>query len=230
MSKILSTLSLLLAVNFLAVAGGVGWLYSSGHLDRERIAAIKEIVFPKPVDMPTTQPVADGATTRPVSPLDSLLAKYTGFPSEQKLEQAQHAFDAQMAQLERRQEELAGQQLTIEQARQQLLNDRQKLADELQTLSARQDEAAKLADDKGFQDSLTLYQSMPGKQAKAVFMGLDDATVIRYLQAMPPRGASRIIKEFKSPEEISRMQRLMEQMRQADAAAPAASTVSTEGP
>lgn len=230
MKKLLNTIICVLALNFLAVAGGVGWLVYAGHLDRERIARMRDILFPPP-------PVEEAApepppATRPVNPLDELLARYTGFSTAEKLEQAQHAFDAQMAQLERRREELAAQLVTINQARQQLALDRQKLAQEEAALRARQEEAERLANDEGFQDSLALYQSMPSRQVKQVFMGLDDPTVIRYLQAMPPRVAARIVKEFKSPEEISRIQRLMEQMRQAESAptSPPGATVSTEGP
>jgi hypothetical protein len=48
-------------------------------------------------------------------------------------------------------------------------------------------------------------------------MTLPDDVVISYLQAMPPRLASRICKEFKSPEEIGRIQSVLEKMRQAQA-------------
>ena len=61
------------------------------------------------------------------------------------------------------------------------------------------------------------------KQVKQVFMTLDDATVMSYLQAMEPRAAARIMKEIKSPEELRRIQTIMERMRQATpAAAPSA--------
>jgi len=50
-------------------------------------------------------------------------------------------------------------------------------------------------------------------------MGLEDATVIQYLQAMEGRSAARITKEFKSPEETQRLAKLLEKMRQPQAAA-----------
>ena len=46
---------------------------------------------------------------------------------------------------------------------------------------------------------------MPAKQTKAVFMTLQDETIIQYLQAMQPRTAARIMKEFKTPEFCIRM-------------------------
>ena len=53
--------------------------------------------------------------------------------------------------------------------------------------------------------------------AHDLFMKLDEETVVRYLQAMEPRRVSRIVKEFTSPEELSKAQSLLEKMRKNDA-------------
>jgi hypothetical protein len=50
-------------------------------------------------------------------------------------------------------------------------------------------------------------------------MTLDDDVVVRYLQAMEPRIAGGILKEFKTPDETSRAQSLLEKMRLANAKA-----------
>jgi Mg/Co/Ni transporter MgtE len=55
---------------------------------------------------------------------------------------------------------------------------------------------------------------MPAKKAKDVFMTLDNETVKQYLKAMQPRTAAKIVKEFKTPEEMQRIQAVMEQIRQ----------------
>ena len=55
--RLFNVLVLTLAMNFVAIAAGVGWLYRSKHLDHERAIAIRDILFPKPVhDAPTTWP------------------------------------------------------------------------------------------------------------------------------------------------------------------------------
>lgn len=79
MKNLLKALVVTLALNFLAVAGGVGWLWKSGKLDRKAVVAIKEIIFPKVADTQasTTQPTTE-STTRPVSPLEALLARHAG--------------------------------------------------------------------------------------------------------------------------------------------------------
>lgn len=234
MKKLLNVLILALALNFLAVSGGIGYLVYAQRLDREKVAKIRELLFPGPAEA-TTEPTAAGATTQPSVKLEELLARYTGFSSAEKIEQVQHTFDAQMAQMERRQQELTRLQEQIDLAKQQLARDRDALADEEAALQQRQEEAVRLENDKGFQDSLALYRSMSSRQVKQVFIGLDDETIIRYLQAMPERTGARIIKEFKAPDEISRIQRIMEQMRQAEPAqsaqgTPTQANASTEGP
>ena len=57
--KIWNLLVLTLAVNFLFTVGAIAWLYQSGHLDKDRVHAVKDIVFP------ATQPAA--ATTQPTT-------------------------------------------------------------------------------------------------------------------------------------------------------------------
>ncbi len=216
---------LVLAINFLAIAGGVGWMVQSKKLNKESIAKIQEVLFPPPaVETPATQPVAIDPTTQPTLKLDELLAKKSGQTATEQVAFIQQAFDSQMSILDRRQRELADQQATIVKAKAQLAKDREDLERRRQDLSDKQQQATKLADDKGFQDSLLLYNTLPGKQVKTIFMSLDDATVQQYLQAMTPRRAGAIVKEFKSSEETARIQKVLERMRQADVTTAAAAS------
>ena len=221
MKKLLNVFALTLAINFLALAGGVGWLYQSGKLDREKMTAIKEIVFPPPANAPgaetTTQPAdVDPATTRPMLRLEELLAQHAGHPPGEQVEFIQSAFDAQMAELDRKRRELNDLARQVELAKQQAMRDRIALTKDESELESREALATKLAADKGFQDSLKLYTSMQAKQVKTVFMTLDDETIRNYLQAMQPRQATKIIKEFKTPDEMTRIQTVMEKMRLAE--------------
>ncbi len=228
MKRLLNVLILTLAVNFLAVAGGVGWLYQSGRLDKQKLHSMKEIVFPQPTNAPgaeaATQPSdGDPATNQPMLKLEELLAQHAGRPPGEQVEFIQSSFDAQMAQLDRKQRELNDLARQVEIAKQQAARDRDVLAKNQTDLTTREKLSTKLASDKGFQDSLKLYTSMPPKQVKTVFMTLDDETMQNYLQAMQPRQATKIIKEFKSLEETARVQKVLEQMRLAQPeATPAA--------
>jgi hypothetical protein len=213
--KLWNVFVLTLALNFVAVAGAVAYLYGDGRLDRKRVDAIKLVLFPPPATQPAaSQPAADaGRGVGPVLKLGELLEQKSGLSTGEQLSFLQQTFDARMAEVDRRQRELSDLQRQVDMANAALARDRTALDAEKKQVADREQLAAKLAADKGFQDSLALYKSMPAKQVKQAFMTMDDETVRRYLQAMEPRGAAKIVKEFKAPDELARIQRVLDQMR-----------------
>jgi hypothetical protein len=214
--KLFNVIVLLLAINFLAVAGGAAWLVKTQHVDRDKIKQIKNVLFPAPATQPTTQPVADGANP-PTLNLDQLVAKESGKSAAQQVEDIQHTFDAQMAELDRREREIKDLKQQTDIAQAQVAKDRAELQADQAVLQKQKDEANKLASDQGFQDALARYIAMDPKQVKQIFMTLDDQTVMNYLEAMEPRPAAKIIKEFKTDDEIARIQKVLERMRQPQA-------------
>jgi len=217
MKKLFSALAFVLALNFVAALGGIGYLFKEGKLDREKVTAIKQIIFP-PATQPTTQPVEFVATPSAMK-LEELLAQHAGRPPAEQLEHIRASFDSQMTQLERSVREFQSLKQQVEDAQRKVEKDRAEVEARAKTLDAREKQAEKLASDKGFQDALAMYSSLPSKQVKTIFMGLDDATVVQFLQAMEPRAAAKITKEFRSPEEAQRLAKLLERMRLPQAAA-----------
>ena len=216
MKRLWDVLMLTLALNFLALGGVVAWLHQGGHLDRERVGKIKEVLFPPPPApaAATTQPSSDSdPAVHPNIQLDELLAKHSNLTAGQQVDFVRLTFDAQMAQLDRRSRELADLKAQIDLANSKLAADRATLESDRKKLTDDQAKAKKLATDQGFQDSLNLYNSMPAKQVKTIFVSLSDDAMLQYLQAMEPRTAGKIMKEFKTPEETVRIQRIMEMMR-----------------
>jgi hypothetical protein len=219
MKKLANVIAWVLALNFTALAGVLVWLYRSGHLNRQKVIEIRQILFPATAAVaPTTRPVESPAT-RPAPRLEELLAQYAGRPPSEQLAYIRRSFDAQMAQLDQARRGVMDLQAQVLADKRKLAEDRIAFEEEKKKLAARESQADRAATDKGFQDTLALYQALPAKQVKAIFMGLDDATVIQYLQAMEPRAAGRISKEFKTPDEIERLKKIMESMRQPQAAA-----------
>src|SRR5690348_4242395 len=104
MKKLFDVIVLTLALNFLALAAGIAYLYQTHHVDRDRVQAIKDVLFPPTsAPSPTTEPVENHATSQPVLKLEELLASKVGRSTAEQVEFLQHTFDAQMAQLDRRQ-------------------------------------------------------------------------------------------------------------------------------
>lgn len=226
MKKLWNVFVLTLAVNFLAAVGGVAYLYNAGRLDRQRVGAIRDILYPPAAPKPAASQPADPADTEPVLRLNELLEQKSGVSTSEQLEFIQQTFDARMAEMDRRQREVADLQRQVDMANAALARDRAALEAEKKALAEKQQLAERLASDKGFQDSLKLYKAMPPKQVKQVFLSMDDETVRRYLQAMEPRTATKIVREFKTPEEAQRIQRVLHLMRPAD---PAPATAQQAG-
>jgi len=111
-----------------------------------------------------------------------------------------------------------------------LTEDRKTLEAERQRLTNPERKFDRLASDKGFQDMLSLYNAMPGRQVKGVFMTMDETSAARYLDAMEPRTVAKILKEFKSPEEADRIKHILEKMRCAPGSAAAATQAAEEHP
>ena len=228
MKRIWNVVVLTLAMNFAMAAAGVGWLAASGHLTRQRMADVRQVLFP-PATRPaaaaaatTTQPTSGGtlaADADPVDRLGALLAKAAGRPPGGRLEAAQEVQEVDLAELDRRRREAADVRRQAELAESQAKADHDAVDRERQAFTAQRDQQAAAAADKGFQDSLELYRTLPAKQVKAIFLSLPDETVQRYFQAMDPREAGKIMKEYKSPAEAQRLEVVLEKIRQAPAAA-----------
>lgn len=221
MKKLWNILVLALAVNFIALLAGVAYLYQSRRLDRARVGAIRELLFPPAAPdaagAAATQP-SESSTTQPTQKLDDLLAAHSGRPAAEQAQFLQRTFDARMAQLDFRQREVAALHDLVRNAEAKLTAERKAFEARRDALEAREQEATRLAADEGFQDSLELYGTMKPKQVKDVFAKLPDDVVVRYLRAMEPRDASKILTEFKAPAELERLKKLMEQVRSAAAA------------
>lgn len=224
-------LILTLAVNFMVAVGGVGYLWSQGKLGQEQLLAMKDVLFPPEVEpAPATQPSAD--EEKPLTPilkLEALLDEASPETVDDTLRHIRTAFDSRMVVLDRRRRELADLQRTIELARQQAVAEQSKIAAKEQALLAKQQTQASVAADEGFQESLGLYQTMQPKQVKAIFTTLEEDVVVRYLSAMEPRQAAKVIKEFKSPAETAQIQRVLEKIRQAESTATSPMASAVEG-
>ena len=218
MKKLLTVVAWTLALNFLAAAGGIAYLFKTQKLDHAKVDQIKQLVF-----APATQPAVPtdevrDPTTQPTLKLEQMLAQVSGRSASEQVEFMQRTFDSQMALLDRRVQELNNLRKTLDDAQAQAARDRDKLAADQKALADAREQQGKLQTDKNFQDTLALYTTMAPKQVKSIFMTMTDDTIIQYLRAMEPRQATKITKEFKAPEETARIAKIMESMRQPQAA------------
>src|SRR5450432_4179688 len=119
MKKFIQAILIVLALNFLVAAGGMGWLFKSGHLDRDKVLEVKKLIFPPPAP-PEAPPVAVPTTQSSTARLDELLSHASGRSAIEQVEFIRQAFDTQVAQLDRRQRELTDLQRQVDLSKQQL--------------------------------------------------------------------------------------------------------------
>src|SRR4051812_43974249 len=117
MKKLFDVLILVLALNFVIIAGLATWVIKSRNVDRGKMKAIKEILCPAAA--PATQPTVDASTQRSLR-LDELVARQSGGTAVDQVEFIQHTFDAQMAQLDRREREVKDLERQVELAKAQM--------------------------------------------------------------------------------------------------------------
>jgi hypothetical protein len=223
--KIGMLILLLLSFNFLAVAGGVGYLVGTGKIDKEKAKTIGKLIFPDPAP-PTSQPTTDESTIKdPLMRFDDLLIKTSSKSAAEQVAIVQDTFLALNAQLDQKNQEIRRLKLQVDLAQEQLERDRAAVLAREKALTQKEQSQDAQAKDEGFNQSLAVYNKMPSKQVKDIFMNLEEATVVRYLQAMDDSRAGRILKEFKAPAEQVKAQTLLEMMRKNNATQEAASVM-----
>ena len=126
--NLLTAVIVMLAINFLAIGGGVGWMVSSHHLDKDKAIAIKAILF-SPATQPTTAPaITTAATTAPAANatqrLEALLAKQSGHTPSEQMDYLRQTYEQQMAELDRREQELNDLKRQTDLAQAKLTSDR----------------------------------------------------------------------------------------------------------
>lgn len=213
MKSLWSVVSFLAVVHLLALLGFLGWMYGSDRLSLERVRTVRELFAMTMTDEKMQKEEQERETT--VNPeRDSSMFQMSSTRQIELLTDVQ------------RQELLATQRMKDESemhARQfSLLN--QKIASEREEFEKerRRWEEATGADrerktNEQFTQTVIQYESLPAKQGKQVLIELINSgnreQAVAYLDAMKPRATSKILKEFKSPEEIILAAELLEELR-----------------
>jgi flagellar motility protein MotE (MotC chaperone) len=230
MKKLLSLISLISVLNILAIGGMIGFLCGTGRLDKAKAQAITDILkkpgtpagfrekigdlFAPPS---STQPAAgEGALTRPsLAGGESILREGEVPPAsaEERIsflrrvqEEERLRLQAIEQDLRNRQDLLVKKQAQVQAAQANLDRDKAALQKQLT-------EASTTHDGAGFQKTMALFEELKPSQIKDLLrpMGTDEAA--RYIAAMEPDQAARIIGEFKTGEEKEFVATVMERLR-----------------
>ncbi len=218
MRSALLAIAVLAVLHILAAAGLVGWLAATGRLSSERLTEVKQTFGPTVAEEQEReqQAAALAEQTRREAERQAQLTGGTASTAE-KLEAEQRRNELILRQLERTRQEI--QSLTtnlhlarrhMEEQREQLLASREELEQRLEAIESR-------LNDEGFKKTVSLYETIPPRQAKQMFVDLMGAgetdQVVAYLEAMEPRKAAGVLREFKEPQDITLAVTLTERLR-----------------
>ena len=210
--------SFLAVVNLLAVLMCAGWLWQSGRLDQQRIAAVRELLSTTVADElqhEKEQEAEQAAEERRQAderrrsgwPLagGELIARMDRFEDHAALmlRRVQNENEKLMSQLDAREQAIISREKELE-ARQQ------------QWVKSIQDDADR-REDKQFLKAVRILESLPAKQARQAIQQLVETgkteQAVAYLNAMNARSASKIVREFKTDADIALATDLLEKLR-----------------
>jgi flagellar motility protein MotE (MotC chaperone) len=203
MMKILYNLIALVAIANLLILGGlVGHLTMSGKLNAESAETIAAALRGEKMVSATTTAPASQPASQPAESHETAEETITF-----------DGIEIQLARLEREKRGLDDRYSRLRDAELKLIQDRETLlrreAEFKEQLKVRQ----QADQDEGFTKALMLYTQMPPKMAKDDFMKMDTDIVIRYLMNMKKQVSAKILKEFKTPDEMARRQEILERIR-----------------
>lgn len=212
----------LLLLHLLAGAGYVGWLASSGRIDRDRLRRAAAI-FEVPIEEEKQQ-------------VEKLKAEAEQQAKKLHMAQAlQHVETVGLKSFNQMITESAGKEQVadlradriardIEDLRRRFEADKQLVEKRLKEVQAREmalkkllEEEASLRESRDFKLAVQMYEQLKPRQVKDMFAELirqnQTGQVVEYLAAMQLRQAASVIKEFKAPQEVPVATQLMELLR-----------------
>ena len=217
-----TAISILLLIHILMLAGFLLWLHGNDRLDGERIDRIQQMLSltieeekaqeeqakileeeaqKQAADLARLESVSDG----PVSLADRLAAQ-------------QEKDEIALLRLDRLQKDIQNLQGQLALTKRQLAQEQETLETQQKAFEQAVEEQAQLDTDAGFQQTVQMYEKLKPKQVKQMFQDLlnqgQSEQVVDYLAAMQLRKASAVLKEFKSPHEISQATNLLQRLRE----------------
>lgn len=207
-------------LHMIAAVGFIGWLYSSDRLSGERVDAV-QAMFSQTVEQQRqieAEQHAKAEQLRQEAERMARLSSVGGLSSAaERLAHQRQQNEMLLRQLERTRREIESLQTNLHLARQRMERRAEELAASKAELERQLADMQARLNDEGFRRAVTLYEQLPAKQVKQMFADMlgagDRDQVVAYLQAMQPRTAAKVLREFKAPEEIEQAVALTEALR-----------------
>lgn len=197
----------------------VGWLAGTDRLNRQRLVAVKDM-FAQTIaeEQQAQQKAADEAAEQAERQAARDRAQGKGAQSTaEELAEQRTRDELMLRQLERTRRELEDLRRNLHISRMRMERQQQDLVEAQQAVEAKAKQIKDRLNEEGFQKAVALYQTMPPKQVKEHFLQLVTQDkleqVVTYLEAMEPRKAANVLREFKTDQEVAHAVQLTERLR-----------------
>ena len=222
MKVLWNVIAVLLLIPLVAALGFVGWLRSSGRLDRRRLDTVVALFkttlaeeqqqleqarqdaqqqLEKRQAMARLEEVAEGPTT-----------------VSDRLRKGQEDDEVGLLKLEWTRRAVADLLANIENAKSELTRRRDEDEAERQAFEQRMAKKIDQLKDENFQHAVSIYEQLKPDQAKQNFLELIEQgredQVVDYLAAMELRKAAKVLAQFETPTEVPVGTRLIQRLRQ----------------
>jgi DNA repair exonuclease SbcCD ATPase subunit len=206
-------------LHVLAGAAFVGYLGVTHRLSRERLAQVKAIFALSVADQEAADEQA-AAKAKAADEEAARLSRAAGLASAsaaETLEAQRQRDELMLLQLQRTRREIEDLQQNMQLTRKRMEKERDQLQAMRKEAEARLEALRKELDDEGFKNAIVLYEQLPPKQVKQIFLDMmragDTTQVATILHAMEARKASGVLREFKDMRELPQAAELMNQLR-----------------
>jgi flagellar motility protein MotE (MotC chaperone) len=199
MKTIFTIIIVILLIHRLALLGLLGYGAATGRFDSEKKAQYLATWQGEKL-IPETQEVeAVEETETPAQASERIAASETLHESLSRETQRDIELSRYM-------------QSTIEQAKIKIEQDLQQLQTDRAAFEAEIAQHNKLVEDEGFQKALKSYSQLKPKLVKEDFMNMEENEVLQYLSQMKSDVLTKILEQFKTPDEQQKRLRLMKML------------------
>lgn len=195
---IVTTLAL---ANFLAIAGFVGWLASTGRVSRERVEAVR-LIFASTVSDETKAKEEAARLAGDEAAAAAAAAKLAGAPvaAEDRLKQQQDDAEVKLQSRQRLSSDLKSLQTFLVRENERLQTWEKQLQAREATFQAEQKRINETAGSEQFKKAMATLAGVKPKEAQSILAELlaqsKQDEVISYLDAMEERVRSKVMAEF----------------------------------
>lgn len=214
MKALWSAVSFLSVVHLLALVLFVGWLWRTDRLSAQRVQQLRDVFGPTIAEELAREAAAEKAQGVTSEAPDAVPARLSSREQLNVLTMLQEQEQQVSNRLKEESEMLATQfeQLAQQTEAQRAVFEAERESWEEATRAERERKA-----DEQFAQTVQQYESVPARQARDMLIELvergDREQAVAYLDAMNKRAASRILREFKTPEQVVLATELLEELR-----------------